>query len=95
MDYISQSRTHCSKVSIECVLKCTIFPGKQANGYMFDTNYSSIKHRYKKLGDAFNKKGVNNKHTCPIFDNEFLASSKQIKLCLRDYIFSNQTGGHM
>ena len=85
MDYISQSLTICSKINIECVLKCTKFPQKQANGYMFQTNCSSIKQRYMKLG--YLKKGGNNKHTCPIFDNEFLASSKQIKMCTRDYIF--------
>ena len=28
-----------------------------------------------------------NKHTCPIFDNDFLASSNQIKLCTTDHIF--------
>ena len=56
MDYISQSRIHCSKENIKCVLKCTKFPGKQANCYMFKTNYSSIELRYKKLGDGFNKK---------------------------------------
>ena len=57
MDYISQSPTHCSKSNIECVLKCTKFSGKQVNGYMFDTNCSSIKQQYMKLGDGFPKKG--------------------------------------
>ena len=38
MDYIPQSPTHCSKVNIECVLKCTKFSVKQANDYMFETN---------------------------------------------------------
>ena len=28
-----------------------------------------------------------NKHTCPMFDNDFLASSNQMKLCTTDYIF--------
>ena len=49
MDYISHSPTHFSKVNIECVLKCTKFPGKQANEYLFKTNCSSIEQRYKKL----------------------------------------------
>ena len=40
-----------------------------------------------KLGYCFHKKRGKNKNTCPIFDNDFLASSKQIKLCTRDYIF--------
>ena len=39
-----------------------------------------------KLGDGFKKRGKN-KYTYPMFDNEFLASSKQIKMCPRDYIF--------
>ena len=52
---------------------------------MFKTNCSSIEQRYKKHGDDFFM--GTNKHTCPIFDNELLASSKQIKLCPRDYIF--------
>ena len=36
----------------------------------------------------FAKKKGENKHTCPIFDNYFLASSNQIKLKSTDYIFS-------
>ena len=67
MDYISQSPIHCSKVNIECVLKFTKFPGKQANGYIFKTNCSSIEHRYKKVGNGFNKKRGNNKYTRPMF----------------------------
>ena len=35
----------------------------------------------------FSKKEGKNKHTCPMFNNKFLVSSKQIKLCIRDYIF--------
>ena len=86
MDYISQSPTHCSKLNLECVLKCTKFPQKQANGYMFQTNFSSIQQGYIKLG-YFYQKGGKNKHTCPMIDNEFLAYSKQIKMCTRDCIF--------
>ena len=33
-----------------------------------------------------------NKHTCLIFDNEFLEYSKQIKLCIRYYIFPIKLG---
>ena len=69
MDCISQSPTHCSKVNIECVLKCTKCPGKEANGYMFEMKCSSIEQLYKKLDDGFNKKRSKNKHTCPMFDN--------------------------
>ena len=39
----------------EYILKCTKFTGKQANGYMFETNCSSIKQQYNKFGDG--KKG--------------------------------------
>ena len=54
---------------------------------MFETNCSSIEHRYNKLGDGFNKKRGENKHTCPMFNKILLASSKQIKLCPRNIIF--------
>ena len=53
----------------------------------FQTNYSSIKQRYMKLGDDLQRKMGNSKHTCPMFDNYFLASSNQMKLCTTDYIF--------
>ena len=76
MDYISQPPTHCSKGNIECVLNCTKYPQKQTNGYMFHTNCSSIKQQYMKLGDCL-KKRVKNKHIFPMFDNDFLASSKK------------------
>ena len=69
MDYISQSPIHFSKGNIKYVLKLTKFPGKQAHGYMFETNCLSIEHRYKKFCDDFNKKRGKNKYTCPIFDN--------------------------
>ena len=88
MEYISQSFTHFSKANLECVLKCTKFPVKQANGYIFETNCLSIEHQYKELGDGFNKKRDKNKHTCPMFDSYFLSSSNQLKLFPRDYIFS-------
>ena len=57
MNYISQSPTHCSKGNLQCVLRCTKFPDKQTNGYIFQTNCSSIKQLYVKLGDDFQKKG--------------------------------------
>ena len=56
------------------------------NGYMFKTNFSSIEHWYKKLGDGLTK--IDNiKFTCPMFDNKLLASSKQLKLGPRYFIF--------
>ena len=39
----------------------------------------------------FEKRGKN-KHTCLIFDNDFLASSKQMKLCTTEYIFPIKHG---
>ena len=92
MDYISQSLTHCSKGNLQCVLRCTKFPNKQNNGLFFQTNCSSIKERYMKLGDGLQRKKGKNKHTRPMFNNYFLASSNQMKLCTIYYIFSNQTG---
>ena len=71
----------------QCVLKCTKFPGKQANGYMFKKNCSSIEHQYRKLGDGFNKKRGNNKYTCFMVDKKILASSKKLKRFPRDFIF--------
>ena len=87
LHYIPQSPIHCSKGNLKCILKCTKYLGKQANSYMFETNFSSIEHQYKKLGDAFNKKRGKNKYTCSMFNKEWLASSKQLKLCSRDIIF--------
>ena len=57
MDYISQPPTHCSQGNLEFFLKCNKFPEKQANGYKFETNSSSNKKGYMKLGDSFPKKG--------------------------------------
>ena len=54
---------------------------------MFKINCSSIEHQYKKLGDGFNKKMGKNIFTCPIFDNKLLASSKQLKLFPKYFIF--------
>ena len=59
---------------------------------MFETNFSSIEHRYKKLGDGFNRKVVKNKYTCPMFNSKFLASSKQLRICPRDIIFPIKQG---
>ena len=87
MDYISQSLTHCSKGNIQWVLQCTKFPDKQKNGLIFQTNCSSNKKWYMKLGDGLQRKRGKNKHTCPMFNKYFLASSNQIKLCTTDYIF--------
>ena len=80
MDYIPQSTTHCSKGNIQCVLQCTKFPDKQNNGLNFQKNCSSIKQRYMKLGYGLQRKRGKNKHTCPMFDNDLLASSNQMKL---------------
>ena len=29
MDYISQSRTHCAKGNLQCILQCTKYPEKK------------------------------------------------------------------
>ena len=80
--------THFSKVNLDCVHQCTKFHQKQNSVLIFETNCSSIRQRFMKLGDGLLKKGGKNKHTCPIFDNDFLASSNQIKLCTTDYNFT-------
>ena len=61
---------------------------------MFKKNCSSIEYQYKNLGDGFNKKRGKDKFTCPMFDNEFLAHSKQL-IFFQIFYFSIQTGGHM
>ena len=45
---------------------------------MFKTNFSPIEHQYKKIGDGFNKKRGKKEYKFPMFDNELLASSKQL-----------------
>ena len=87
MDYITQMLTHCSKGNLDCVHQCTKFHQKQTNGLIFETNCYSIRKRFMKLGYGLLRKRGNNKHTCHIFDNDFLASSNQMKLKSTDYIF--------
>ena len=60
---------------------------KTINGLIFKTNCSSIEQRFKKLGDGLLSKIGKNKHKFPIFDNDFLSSSNQIKLKSTDLIF--------
>ena len=80
MDYISQMLTHFSKGNLECVNQCIKIHQKETNGLIFEINCTSIRHRFKKLGDGLLSKRGKNKHTCPIFDNDFLASSDQTKM---------------
>ena len=87
MDYISQMLTHCSKCNIDCVHQCIKIHQKETNVLISETNCSSIRQRSKKLGYGLLSKRGKNKHTCPIFDNDFLASSNQMKLKSTDYIF--------
>ena len=61
---------------------------KKINCLIFKTNCSSIEQRFKKLGDGLLKQIGKNKHKFPIFDNDFLSSSNQIKLKTTDCIFS-------
>ena len=86
MDYISQMSTHCSKGNIECVHQCIKIHQKKINGLIFKTNCSSIEQRFKKLGYSLLSKIGKNKHKFPIFDNDFLSSSNQIKLKSTDFI---------
>ena len=87
MDYISEMSTHCSKGNLECVHQCIKIHQKQINGLMLKTNCSSIEKRFKKLGDGLLSKIGGNKHKFPIFDNDFLSFSNQIKLKSTDFIF--------
>ena len=87
MDYISQMLTHFSKSNLECVHQCIKIHQKQTNGLIFETKCSSIRQRFKNLGDGLLSKKGKNKHTCSIFDNDSLASSNQMKLKATDYIF--------
>ena len=86
VDYISQMITHCSKGNLECVHQFIKIHQKETNGLIFETNCSSIKQIFKKLGDGLQCKRGKNKHTRPLFDNDFLASSNQMKLKSTDYI---------
>ena len=88
MEYISESPKHCSKGVLQCVQNCTNLPRNRGIGYMFETNCSSLHQLFrKKLIVITNKRG--GKLTFPIFDNEFLSSSKK-KLALKT-IFLYQT----
>ena len=60
MDYITQMLTYCSKGNLDCVHQCTKFHQKQTNGLIFDTNCSSIRQRFVKLGDGLLRKRGNN-----------------------------------
>ena len=86
MDHISQSPTHFSKVNLECVLQCTKFPQKKPMVICSRQTAHQLNNYIWNLVIVFKKRGEN-KHTCSMIDNYFLASSKQIKLCTRDYIF--------
>ena len=60
---------------------------KETNGLIFETNCSSIRQRFKKLGGGLLSKRGKNKHTCPIFYNDFLASSNKMKLKSNDFFY--------
>ena len=74
------------KVILNVFISASKYVGEK-NGIISKTNCSSIEQRFKKLGDGLLSKIGNNKHTFPLFDNDFLASSNQIKLKSTDYIF--------
>ena len=80
----------CSPIVQKVILNVFISASKfikKNNGLIFETNCSSVEQRFKKLGDGLLSKIEKNNHTCPIFDNDFLAYSNQIKLKSTDYIF--------
>ena len=87
MDYITQTLTHCSKVNLDCVHQCIKINQKQTNGLIFEIKCSSIRQRFKKIGDGLLRKRGKNKQTSRIFDNDFLVYSNQMKLKSTDYIF--------
>ena len=86
MDYIYQSPTHFSKGNIGCVLQCTKFPDKNQWLYLPYKLLINLKTIHETWRWSLKKRGKN-KHTYPIFDNDFLASWKQMKMCNTDYIF--------
>ena len=92
MEYISQSTIYCSKGNLKCVLNYTKFPEKKGNVYMFKKNCLSLEHRYKNLVIVLTKKRGKNKFTFPIFDYELLSSTKQLKIGLKDCIFTINHG---
>ena len=87
MDYITQTITHCSTGNLDCVHKCIKINQKLTNHLILEKNCSSIRHRFKKLGDGLPGKRGKNKHKCTLFDNDFLASSNQMTLTSTDSIF--------
>ena len=50
-------------------------------------NAHQLNNDIRNLEIFFKKRGGENNHTCRMFEYDFLASSKQIKLCTRDFIF--------
>ena len=53
---------------------------------MFNTNFLSIEQIYEDLATCFNLQ-TGSDYTFPIFDNEFLSSSKPIKIGVKDFVF--------
>ena len=88
MDYISQSPIHFSKVNLKFFLSAPNFPEKKPmvicsrqTANQLNTDIITFVMVLTK------KKGGKNKYTCPMFYNEFLASSKKLKLHPRYFIF--------
>ena len=73
----------CPPIFQKVILNVFISASKfitKINGLIFKTNCSSIEYIFRKLGDGLLGKIGKNKHKFPIFDNDFLSSSNQIKL---------------
>ena len=65
MEYISQQSTHCSKGNLKSVHQCINLSLTEMNCVIFQTNCSSIKERFEKLGDGMQRKLGRNKHKFP------------------------------
>ena len=91
MEYISESSYHFSKSLLQCVQYFTNIPGNKGIVYMFETNYSSLCRQFKKIVACYNKQRGGGGLTFPIFYNELLSSSKQLKIGPKYCGFSNQT----
>ena len=88
MECISEPPYYCSKGVIKCVQSCTNITGNKGIEYMFEIKCSSIHQRFRKIVACYNKQKVKKVLTFPIFDNEFLSSSKQLKIGPKNCVFT-------
>ena len=55
MEYISESPNHFSKGVLQCVQNCNNIPRHKGVGFMFETNCSSLHHKFRKIVACYNK----------------------------------------